>query len=256
MNLQRLRLEDRIAQAERDLAEVGEQVVAGELDAETADGLRATYRNELEALRAAMVDLADASEDAAPAGRSRRRVLAGAVILVMGAAALTFGVVNSTEPRGGAEGIVAAALSGDGRDLSNVTNEEMEAVVAANPDVIGMRLALARRYFEIGDLSAALRHYLQVIERQPHPEALANLGWITFLGSDEFAVAEAYELKAIEIAPEWTPAYWYLANIRFQALGDEPGAAEALAQLLARDGVPEDIRTAAEEMLAMIEAGS
>jgi tetratricopeptide (TPR) repeat protein len=253
VNLERARLEDRIDQATRDLAEVGDQEAAGELDALTAADLRATYTAELETLERSLVALEDAPP-VEPAGRSRNRLLAGAAVLVIGAAALTFGVVQSADTSGAAEGVVAAALTADGRDLSEISNEEMEEVVAANPDVVGMRLALARRYFEDGDLSAALGHYLQVVERQPHPEALANLGWITFLASDEYEVAESYEEAALEVSPDWTPAYWYLANIRYAGLGDPAGAVEALRELLGRGGIPDQIRTAAEELLAAIEA--
>jgi tetratricopeptide (TPR) repeat protein len=182
-------------------------------------------------------------------------MLIGAAVLVTGVGAVTYGVVQSAEPSGAAEGVVAEALTADGRDLSTVTNEELEAVVAANPDIVGMRLALARRYFEAGELSAALGHYLEVVDRQPHPEALANLGWITFLASDEYEVAARYEEVALELSPDWTPAYWYLANIRFSGLGDAAGAAEALRELLAREGVPDEIRSNAENLLATIEAG-
>src|SRR5689334_11212450 len=39
----------------------------------------------------------------------------------------------------------------DGRNLSQVSNEEMEAVLAANPDVVPMRLALVERYLRAAD---------------------------------------------------------------------------------------------------------
>jgi tetratricopeptide (TPR) repeat protein len=254
VSVQRARLEDRIDQATRDIADVGDQLAAGEFDGDTASRLRATYEAELRDLERELADLEEAPPELA-VGRSRSRMVIGAAVLVIGVGAVTYGVVQSAEPSGAAEGIVADALTTDGRDLSSITNEELEAVVAANPDIVGMRLALARRYFEAGELSDALGHYLEVVERQPHPEALANLGWITFLASDEYEVAERYAEVALELAPDWTPAYWYLANIRYSGLGDAEGAMAALQQLLARDGVPDEIRSSATELLASIEAG-
>lgn len=254
MSAERARLEDRIDQAKRDIADVGEQLAAGEFDSPTATRLRATYQAELRDLEQELTKLDEAPPEA-PAGSSRSRLVMGAAVLVIGVGAVTFGVVQSAQPSGAAEGVVAEALTADGRDLSDVTDEELEAVVAANPEIVGMRLALARRYFEAGDLSAALGHYLEVANRQPHPEALANLGWITFLASDEYEVAERYEEVALELSPDWTPAYWYLANIRFTGLGDAEGAAAALQELLMREGVPDEIRSNAQELLATIEAG-
>src|SRR5437899_9574253 len=46
---------------------------------------------------------------------------------------------------------VTPSTTQDGRDLSQVSNDEMETVVAANPDVVPMRLALVERYLEAAD---------------------------------------------------------------------------------------------------------
>jgi len=40
-------------------------------------------------------------------------------------------------------------------ELDNVTNEEMEIVVADNPDIFAMRIALANRYFDEVNYSKA-----------------------------------------------------------------------------------------------------
>ena len=61
-------LDDQLAQVERDLSEIDGQVAAGELDLETAERLRATYRGEADGLRA-QNRLAGLSR---PADRSRR----------------------------------------------------------------------------------------------------------------------------------------------------------------------------------------
>jgi len=147
---------------------------------------------------------------------------------------------------GGVAGEVAA---GAGVDLSEVTNEEMEAVVAANPEILGMRMALARRYFEAGEFDKALDHYMVVLEQEPNAEALANVGWMTFL-SGRPDVAEPFAERAIELDPSYGPAYWFLANIRFVGLDDPDGAVEPLERLLEIENLPDEIRTEAEAMLA------
>ena len=45
-------------------------------------------------------------------------------------------------------------------NLSNVSNDEMEAVISENPDIHPMRMALANRYFDEVNYSEALPHYM------------------------------------------------------------------------------------------------
>lgn len=249
-------LQERLEQVDTDLAEVDEQVAAGELDATTAETLRSTYRQERRRIEGEIESLA--AEPAAAPGPDRRRMFAGVVLLLVGFAAVTLLVVNSVQRRAPGElatGGIASEVAGGGVDLSTVTNEEMEAVVADNPDVIGMRLALAGRYFDAGEFDKALPHYLTVLEQDPdQPEALANIGWMTYL-SDRPDVAEQYVERALAVDPDYVQAYWFLGNIRLVGLGDSAGAVDPLTRLLDfGEIVPEDIRVAAEELLAQARA--
>ena len=250
------RIADQIDQVDRDLAEVEEQVDAGELDEATAERLRSAYRNERAALEAQLADVGtqkeDTSVDAGPARRSRRRAVAGTAIVGIAAAVVAVVAVFSLQERTPAgestDGVATAALeSGGGRDLSSVGLEEMEVVVAQNPDIPGMRVALADRYVEVGDYSRALEHYMVVLEQEPeNATALARVGWLTFL-SDEAELAEPFIVRAIAIEPDFPQAYWYLANVRIQ-MGNVEGAIEPLERLLAYD-LPDDVRAQAELML-------
>ncbi|HEU4895790.1 MAG TPA: cytochrome c-type biogenesis protein, partial [Acidimicrobiia bacterium] len=84
-----------------------------------------------------------------------------------------------------------------GQDLDDVSNDTMEAVIAANadhPEVDGMRLALAERYYEEGDFSSAFPHYLAVAESPAASEpqavtALIRLGWMAWQGNGEAETA-------------------------------------------------------------------
>lgn len=245
-------LEDRRASVERDLAELEQQVAAGEIDERTADELRRAYVAERLETDAELERAADAPETRP---RSLRRALVGNLIVTVGIAALVWGVVASVAPRspGGnlTGGIVEDVVEAGGVDLSDVTNEEMEAVVAANPEVLGMRVALARRYFEAFEYGKAFEHYFAALEigGPDQPEPLANIGWITFLESREFEVAESYVTRALAIRPDYPEAHWFLANIRLYGLNDPAGAVQPLERLLEFEDLPDEIVSEARTML-------
>ena len=230
-----------------DLADVELQEASGELDEVEASRLRDTY----EAERATLRD-AEVAAEAPPT--SRRRVMVGAAILIVGAVALTIGVVVTINDRDPGD-LITGGIAGEGqeRDLTTVTNEEMEEVVAANPDVVPMRLALAARYFNEGDFSAALGHYLEVLDREPHPEALANIGWMTYLSGD-VATGLLYVERSLEVTKDLPQSHWFLANIRYVGLADAAGAVEPLETLLAFDGLPDEIRAQATTLLSEVRA--
>ncbi len=226
------------ASLEEDERDLERQVELGEVDPETAANLRATY----EAERAA---------DVAPAPSRLPRLIAGGTVLVVGLAVVIFAVVRAADPREPGEFATGGIAQDGGRDLASVTNEELEQVVAANPDVIPMRLALARRYFNDGDFSAALPHYLAVLEDEAHPEALANVGWMAYL-SNEPRTAAGYLEHSLEVAPGYLPAQWFLANVRLFGLDDPAGAEPLIRAVLAADDVPPDVRAEAEAMLERV----
>ncbi len=256
MNPERRRIDEQIAQAERDLVEVDEQVRLGELDEETAGRLRTAYREEIAGLRRRLERL-DRVPPVPRRARSRRRLLAGALVLGVGIVVIVVTAVLSVRnrPQNVLAGVADAVVQGEGVDLSQVSNEEMEQVVAANPDVLGMRLALARRYFEAGEFDKALEHYMVILEKGPQPEALANVGWMTYL-SGRPDIAATFEERALELEPDYLPAAWFLANIRLEGLDDPQGAVAPLERLLAAKDLPADIRAAAEEMLATARGSS
>jgi tetratricopeptide (TPR) repeat protein len=118
-----------------------------------------------------------------------------------------------------------------------------------------MRLALARRYFDAGEFTPALDHYMIILDTEQNPEALANVGWMTYL-SGRPDVAATFVEESLVRDPSYLPAIWFLANIRFEGLDDPAGAREPLERLIAADGVPDDVRGAAEAMLEEVRSGS
>lgn len=255
---------DQIALLRDEIAELDAQVQAGDLDEGTADDLRTRYVAELSTLvgSGSMDPGTDPGSgegvpaDRAAHGRSRisGRMLAGAAVL--GAAIVAIGVFAIVSLDGGTSGVegVASDVLADGSapDLSDISNEEMETVVAANPEVVGMRLALARRYFEEGSFDLALDHYFEVLEREQHPEALANVGWMTYL-SQRPDIALGYLEASLERRPEYRPAQWFISNV-LVTLGRGDEAVPFLVGLASSDDVPLEIKDGAVTLLNQIEA--
>ena len=129
----------------------------------------------------------------------------------------------------------------------------MEATVAQFPDILAMRAALARRYFEQGDFSAATTHYLEILDRDPnHPEALANLGWITFVsngGEEADTAAENLLERSLQALPGNPDALFFLANLQLDK-GNGVEARSLLEELLATGAVNDDDRPLIDDLLA------
>lgn len=257
MTLENSRIQERIAQAERDLVEIEAQVEIGEIDPDTAGRLAARYEAERASLLDELGNTGDRpTSESVPGSLITGRRLGGAAVLVVAAIVLAFGVVKGVgEGAPAVEGVASEVVAGEGVNLDDISKEQMEVVVAENPDIAPMRLALADRYFAEGDFSNALNHYLYVLEtlEVKDPSALANVGWMTYL-SGAPDVAASFVAESLEIEPDGGIAFWYIANIRFVGLGDAAGAKEPLERLLEYDGLPDEIRVEAERLLADIEA--
>ncbi len=225
----RVKLAERRALAAADLADLDVQLAVGEIDDATHADLARVYRAEVSAADSRLAALA--AGPASP-GLSPRRALLGAGAFTVAAVIVVAGVVLALEDRP-EDGFVTGGITGAGapRDLSTVTNEEMEAVVAANPDVVGMRMALARRYVDAGEFDKALDHLLTVLEQDPNAEAMAYVGWITYLGG-ETDLGVRYLERSLEVDADRPEALWFLALARLEALDDPAGAIPLLERLL------------------------
>lgn len=236
MTGERERLEQERDQALRDLVDLERQVDEGEIPPEVAAELRAGYERTAATALAQLAEATPAGEGPDPATErpsSRARWATYALALAVAAFAAVVllptylgertpgGAVTGNEVFGsaGAPGGQAAAP----RDLSTVTDEEMEQVIAENPEVVGMRLALAHRYLDGGDQLAAARHYLVALDQEPrNVEALAHYGWL-LLQVDDPQPALEYVDRALQQDPRNQEALWFKANITLFGLSD-PGA--------------------------------
>ena len=259
MTADRERLEQERDQALRDLVDLDRQVAGGELPDEVAAGLRSRYEH---TAATALARLAETPEEIAPSpGRPATRARWAAYGLAL-AAALFAAVVLLPTYLG--ERVAGGAVSGNEalgpaasqrgaapRDLSAVTNEEMEEVVAQNPEVTDMRLALAHRYLDDGQYMSAARHYLTVLDSEPRNVAAnAHQGWLLMqLGAPEDGM-ESVE-KALAQNPRDVEALWFRANIALYGLSDTGTAIRTREQLREQPDVEPDVR---RQVAALLQA--
>lgn len=253
---ERREAEIRLTQVETDLSDLASQEAGGEIDPEAARHLREAYQVELEEARS---DVREAVTPAPGPTRSPRRVAVGAAIivgsLVLVVAAAGAFLVDRPDATSGVAGMAA--------DPGEFSNETLAAVIAANtdhPQIDGMRMALAERYFEEGDYQSAFPYYLEVASSDlasptQAATALTRLGWMAYDGNGEIETALDLLAQAQILTPE-DPFPLYLEGIINWCGQDRPdAAATAFRQVLER-GVGDDaIRAEVEADLAATEAG-
>jgi tetratricopeptide (TPR) repeat protein len=231
-------VEARKAQALRDLVEVERQRQAGEIDAETAEHLTRIY--EAEVVAALEPEPADPPSGHLSLGRWDRHTgaltLAG-IVLVACVAIVAVVVGHSDRGTSGTVQSTVSTLPGGGRDLSTVTDEEMEAVIAENPSVTPMRLSLIERYLREGNLEKAKEHAQLALDNDPsaadREQALKYLGWTTAALGDPHGGADLLN-QSIALDPTDLDAKWFLANVELTQLDDPSAAATLLREILAQ----------------------
>ncbi len=260
MTTERQRLTDRRDLVQRDIAELMEQIADGEVDEATGRELLEGYERELAEVTAALADLpedeaapvaAPVKVDEATGTRSVRRVVVGSVVVIAALSVAIFLAARDATPDD--PGPSGAAGPGDlSVDPAEVSNEQLEAVVAANPDIPAMRLALADRYFRSEQFSAALDHYLYVAGNNPDPAdeafALARIGWIAH-ATDLSEAGEEYVRQSLAIEPNGIEAKLFLGFIILYGLDDPARAIPPLEAALEIQGLPESSLMQIEQAL-------
>jgi tetratricopeptide (TPR) repeat protein len=255
---ERARLIERRDVVRRDLLELAVQRETGEVASDTAERLRRTYESELDALDSAIEELPDEEpersyeEPPTSTGRgsrlSWRRVVGSLVfigILVVAFVLVSNNANDTGQPVGDSPGDLTV-------DPASVSNEELEAVVAANPKVNGMRMALADRYFAAEEYGSALDHYLILLENNPSADeeskALARIAWIAYrTGLAE--AAEEYARSSLEVDPNNSEAKLYIGFITFYGLGDAEAAIPQLEAALEIPNLSENVISQIEDAL-------
>lgn len=249
LSAEKRQLEERRRHALRDLEELSEQAASGELDEATAEELRAGYQAELEAVEQALQDAKSASRPAGPPPeRSSRRAMAGALLLIGAFTVVILLAARALRPEEASQQPSdAPAAAGDATTL-----EQMEQVLAAHPEVNAMRLALADRYFEQGDYSSALNHYLVVASSEATPEeesrALGRIGWMAYI-TGQVEAAEQYLTASLDVEPGYVEGKLFLGLVRLYGLDDPAGAIPLLEDVVALPDLPPELRAEVEGAL-------
>lgn len=196
-----------------------------------------------------------------PTERSRSRRLAPLLVLAAAFAVIVVVAGFFLQER---EGPIAGAANLTEEDLDSISNETMAAVINANadhPEVDGMRLALAERYYEVADFRSAFPHYLAVAESQHSSSsqmttALIRLGWMTWEGNAEATPALALLDQALAIDPGSSVARYLKAQVLWCGLDDHEGASDLLEEVLADPSSVDDTRSVIESDLAAVNSGA
>jgi len=255
----RKHLEERRKIAARDLAELAEQVEAGEIDEATAGTLRANYQAEIDDVEAKLDQLPALDKkhsieaNLEPTGvqpRSTRRAVIGSVLVIAALSVAIFFAARDINPEPAATDSAApGALT---VDPNSVTNEQLEEVVAQNPNINAMRLALADRYFEEQDYGKALDHYLTVAENNPTPVeegvALSRIGWMAYQTGQPEA-AEQYLQTSLTVDPTNQETKLFLGFVLLYGLDDAEAAIPWLEEIAAIPDLPPDILHTVEAAL-------
>lgn len=193
-------------------------------------------------------------------------VVAGVVLSVGGLARIRPPGIPLT---GGFEGVARSGFdrstgSGEGFDPSAYSDEALEAVIAANtdiPQIAGMRIALADRYFTRGDYQAALPHYQAVLDTEPPPQpvlvatALSRLGWMVYAGNGEVDLALGLFDRALELQPDDPYPTYLKAVVLWCGRGETERAVGLMERVLASPDLGGEDRTAVDADLAAVRGG-
>ncbi|MGH8927222.1 MAG: cytochrome c-type biogenesis protein CcmH [Acidimicrobiia bacterium] len=198
-----------------------------------------------------------ASADATASGR---RLAMGAVGLMVVAAGVLVAVGQFRQSRTADD--LFTGVAGSDVDPASVSNETLEAVIAANldnPDIGGMRLALANRYFEERNYQKAFPHYQAILEDEPNPTqaaaAYTRLGWMVYDGNGEVELGLSLIDNALELAPDDPFALYLKGRLVWCGQNNNERAAELFNQVLTAPGLTDDVQGQVEEVLAVVEAG-
>lgn len=239
---------DQLRQARLDLEELEVQIATGEIDEETGSRLRSAYEAEIAAAESAVGSTG--TDDPLPQTRSRKRIVIGAGILVLGLATAV-GVAGSTaeqSPTGALQGI-----AGQQFDPSAYSDETMEAVIAANADdpavadqLPFMRFALAERYFEKNEYQKAFSQYEAILSGNPpaglYTATMTRIAWIAFVGNGEVDLALDVIDRALEASPDATEPLYVKGQILWCGKGDAAGAVPIFQQVLAASDLDQTVR--------------
>jgi tetratricopeptide (TPR) repeat protein len=216
------RLEDERDLLLRELRELEDQHVAGELDVRQYD----TLHDELTSRAADAIALVERGRVLRPA-RARRPWLVALTGSSIAIAACVAGLLLADQlaPR-----VPPAPPAADDADAASRV-ARLAAVVQERPDDVPARLALARMLLQEQDLEGARTQFDEVVALDPaHAEALAYGGWLATLGGDLEGARQRLD-RAVAVDPSYPDAHAFRGLTLLRA-GEDAGALEELRRYL------------------------
>ena len=148
-------------------------------------------------------------------------------------------------------------------DLDSVSNETMEAVISANiddPQINGMRLALAERYYQLGDYGSAFPHYFTVAESEIATDgeavtALVRLGWMVWDGNGAAEPAIGMFDQALAIDAKSITARYLKGQVLWCGAGDTDAATALFAEILTNGDLAANMKARVEADLTAADEG-
>jgi cytochrome c-type biogenesis protein CcmH len=199
------------------------------------------------------------SRSAGPA-RSKQRIAIGGLVLLLAGAGAVVTVGQFRQAR--ADAGLLSGIAGTEGDPAAVSNETLEAVIGANldnPEIAGMRLALANRYFEERNYQKAFPHYQAVLDGSPTPvqaaTAYTRLGWMVYDGNGEVDLGISLIDSALEIAPQDPLALYLKGRVLWCGQDDHDAAASLFNEVLALSSLDDEVRGQVAADLAAVSAG-
>jgi cytochrome c-type biogenesis protein CcmH len=192
--------------------------------------------------------------------RSKRRIAVGALVLLLAGAGALVAVGQFRQAR--ADDDLLSGIAGGEVDPDSISNETLEAVIAANldnPDIDGMRLALANRYFEERNYQKAFPHYQAILDGNPTTiqaaEAYTRLGWMVYDGNGEVDLGLSLIDNALEIAPGDPFALYLKGRVLWCGRDDDEAAAVIFSEVLSSSGLDDGVRQQVKDDLAAASSG-
>jgi cytochrome c-type biogenesis protein CcmH len=192
-------------------------------------------------------------------GRTRWMVGTGLLVLAGAITVATVGQFRQARPADQN----LSGVAGEGFDPDSISNETMEAVIAAqsdNPQINGMRLALANRYFDEGDYQNAFAHYQAVLDSEPAAAeaaaAYTRLGWMVYDGNGETDLGLELIDRGLTLVPGDAFALYLKGRVTWCGKGDAEAAAAIFGRVLTTSGLDEDVRSQVSSDLEHAESGA
>jgi tetratricopeptide (TPR) repeat protein len=133
------------------------------------------------------------------------------------------------------------------------------AANADNPQINGMRLALANRYFEAGSYQQAFGHYQTVLENEPTTSEAASsfsrLGWMVFDGNGEIDLGLELIDRGLRLVPDDAFALYLKGQILWCGKNDPAAAADLFRSVLTSPGLDPEVSQRVEADLSAVTNG-